>query len=197
MEAMRLTELLLQNTLTNQPNVNALYALMCFHSSRFGARKNVEGEIILYDEQDETLWNQELIAKGIYFLKQSSQGSIISRYHLEANIAYWHTNKEDTIEKWENILQLFDQLLQIEYSPIAALNRTYAFSKVKGKEAAITEAEKLDMKDNCFYFTLLGELYKDINPQKAISNLQQAYLLAKTGSDKKTILKKMEGMKAK
>jgi RNA polymerase sigma-70 factor (ECF subfamily) len=197
MEAMRLTELLLQNTLTNQPNVNALYALMCFHSSRFGARKNVEGEIILYDEQDETLWNQELIAKGIYFLKQSSQGSIISRYHLEANIAYWHTNKEDTIEKWENILQLFDQLLQIEYSPIAALNRTYAFSKVKGKEAAITEAEKLDMKDNYFYYTLLGELYKNVDLQKASDSLQQAYLLAKTTSDKKTILKKMEGMKAK
>jgi RNA polymerase sigma-70 factor (ECF subfamily) len=190
-EAMRLTELLLQNELTNQPDVNALYALMCFHSSRFAARRKENGEMILYADQDETLWNRQLIAKGIYFLKQSSQGSVISRYHLEANIAYWHTVKEDTKEKWENILQLFNQLLQIEYSPVAALNRTYALSKARGKETAIVQAEKLDLKNNCFYFTLLGELYKDINPQKAISNLQQAYLLAKTASDKKTILKKI------
>lgn len=196
-EAMRLTELLLQNELTNQPDVNALYALMCFHSSRFEARRNINGEMILYADQDETLWNRQLIAKGIYFLKQSSQGSVISRYHLEANIAYWHTVKEDTKEKWENILQLFNQLLQIEYSPVAALNRTYALSKARGKETAIVQAEKLDLKNNCFYFTLLGELYKDINPQKAISNLQQAYLLAKTASDKKTILKKIDEMESR
>ena len=196
-EAMRLTELLLQNELTNQPDVNALYALMCFHSSRFEARRNINGEMVLYADQDETLWNRELIAKGIYFLKQSSQGSAISRYHLEANIAYWHTVKEDTKEKWENILQLFNQLLQIEYSPVAALNRTYALSKARGKETAIVQAEKLDLKNNCFYFTLLGELYKDINPQKAISNLQQAYLLAKTASDKKTILKKIDEMESR
>jgi RNA polymerase sigma-70 factor (ECF subfamily) len=196
-EAMCLTELLLQNELTNQPDVNALYALMCFHSSRFAARRKENGEMILYADQDETLWNRELIAKGIYFLKQSSQGSVISRYHLEANIAYWHTVKEDTKEKWENILQLFNQLLQIEYSPVAALNRTYALSKARGKETAIVQAEKLDLKNNCFYFTLLGELYKDINPQKAISNLQQAYLLAKTASDKKTILKKIDEMESR
>jgi len=58
-------------------------------------------------------------------------------------------------------------LLQIEYSPIAALNRTYALSKANGKQEAITEAEKLNLTDNHFYFTLLGEIYKDINNNKA------------------------------
>jgi RNA polymerase sigma-70 factor (ECF subfamily) len=193
-EAMRLTYLLINNESTNKPNVNALLALMCFHSSRFATRKNENGEIILYDDQDETLWDKELISKGIYFLKQASQGNNISKYHLEAGIAYWHTIKNDTKEKWENILQLYNHLLQIQYSPIAALNRTYAISKTYGKQGAIAEAEKLQLTNNQYYFSLLGELYKDIDNKKAITNFERAYLLAITQSEKKIIKKKIENL---
>ncbi|HEY5465190.1 MAG TPA: DUF6596 domain-containing protein [Hanamia sp.] len=195
LEAMRLTYLLIDNESTNQPNVNALLALMCFHSSRFATRKNENGEIILYNDQDETLWDKELISKGIYFLKQSSQGNTISKYHLEASIAYWHTIKNDTKEKWENILQLYNHLLQIQYSPIAALNRTFAISKTYGKHEAILEAEKLQLTNNQYYFSLLGELYKDIDDKKAITNFEKAYLLAITQSEKQIIKKKIENLK--
>lgn len=192
MEAMRLTNLLIENETTNLPPVNALLSLMCFHSSRFDARKNENGELILYDDQDETKWNKELISKGVYFLNRASQGNVISKYHLEANIAYWHTIKADTKEKWENILQLFNQLLQIEYSPVAALNRTYALAKANGNAEAIIEAEKLNLKDNHFYFTLLGELYKDIDSVKAKQNFKNALSLAKTQTDKQVIQKKIK-----
>ena len=191
-EAMRLTFMLIENEQTNHPKVNALYSLMCFHSSRFAARKNEKGEMILYHDQDESLWNQELIIKGIYFLHEASKGNEISKYHIEASIAYWHTIKSDTKEKWENILQLYNQLLQIEYSPIAALNRTYALSKANGKQEAITEAEKLNLTDNHFYFTLLGELYTDIDNKKAKENFKKAFELAKTQTDKQTIQKKID-----
>jgi len=120
----------------NSPSVNALLSLMCFQSSRFDSRLNQNGETILYQDQDTDLWDQELIAKGEYFLDQASQGDKISKYHLEAGIAYWHTIKADTKEKWENILQLYNHLLLIEYSPIAALNRTYALAKVHGKKTS-------------------------------------------------------------
>ncbi len=192
LEAMRLAYLLVENEQTNQPAVNALLALMCFHSSRFEARISNNGEVVLYQDQDETLWNDELIAKGAYFLQQASKGDQMSKYHLEASIAYWHTIKADTKEKWENILQLFNQLLQIEYSPVAALNRTYALSKVHGNERAIVEAEKLGLTENHFYFTLLGELYKGVDNEKAKSNFQKALALAKTQSDKLTIQKQIE-----
>jgi len=192
LEAVRLTYLLIDNESTNQPNTNALLALMCFHSSRFATRRNENGEIILYNDQDETLWDKELISKGIYFLKQSSQGNTISKYHLEASIAYWHTIKNDTKEKWENILQLYNHLLQIQYSPIAALNRTYAISKTYGKQEAILEAEKLQLTNNQYYFSLLGELYKDIDSKKAIANFEKAYSLAITQSEKQIIKKKIE-----
>jgi RNA polymerase sigma-70 factor (ECF subfamily) len=186
-EAMRLTQLLTENGKTNLPKVNALLGLMCFHASRFEARKNTNGEITLYEDQDENVWNQQLISKGVYFLKLSSQGNQISKYHLEAGIACWHTQKEDTREKWENILQLYNLLLQIEYSPIAALNRTYALSKARGKQEAIIEAEKLNLSNNHYYFTLLGELYKGIDNDKAKKNFEKALSLARTSADKKTI----------
>jgi RNA polymerase sigma factor (sigma-70 family) len=192
LEAMRLAHLLIENKQTNLPAVNALFALMCFHSSRFEARKNRNGEIILYDDQDESLWNQELIARGVYHLHLASQGNEISSYHLQASIAYWNTQKADTKEKWETILQLYNRLLQLEYSPVAALNRTYALSRANGKYEAIIEAEKIDLKDNHYYFVLLGELYTGIDRDRAKHHYQMALSLASTLTDKQTILKKIE-----
>jgi len=191
-EAMRLTQLLTQNERTNLPKANALLALMCFHASRLGARKNTQGRIVLYEDQDEREWNAELIVKGVSFMKQSSQGNQISKYHLEAGIAYWHTQKKDTKEKWESILQLYNLLLQMEYSPVAALNRTYALSKVAGKEKAIAEAEKLNLSNNHYYFTLLGELYTETNTTKAKQYFEKALSLAKTKTDKQTIQLKID-----
>ena len=191
LEATRLTYLLIENEKTNLPDVNALLALMCFHSSRFQARKDRNGEPVLYDDQDETLWNHALIAKGAYFLHQASHGNKLSKYHLEATIAYWDTQKADTKEKWENILQLYNLLLQIAYSPIAALNRTYALSKANGKSEAIAAAEKLQLTNNHYYYTLLGELYTGIDNEKAIDHYLQAVSIAKTNADRQMIQQKI------
>jgi predicted RNA polymerase sigma factor len=191
LEAMRLTHLLIENEQTNTPEVNALMALTCFHSSRFDARKNSSGEIILYNEQDEKLWNQELITNGANFLRLASKGDIISKYHVEAGIAYWNTVKADIKGKWENILKLHDQLLKMEYSPMAALNRVYAISKVYGKRMAIEEAMKLNLADNHFYFTLLGDLHRDIDNILASEYYKKAISMARTEADKGIIQRKI------
>ena len=194
LEAMRLTYLLTENEKTNLPPVNALLSLMCFHASRFEARKNNNGEIVLYQDQDETRWNQELISKGAYFLQRASTGNTVSKYHIEASIAYWHTQKKDTLEKWENILQLYNRLLQLEYSPIAALNRTYALAKantMNDKTYAIIEAEKLALTNHHLYHALLGELYTGTDNAKAIAHLQKAIALTKTATSKAMLAKKI------
>lgn len=191
LEAMRLTYLLIENEQMNKPLANALLSLMCFHASRFDARLDRNGETILYQHQDTDLWNRELISKGEYFLNKASQGNEISKYHLEAGIAYWHTIKADTKEKWENILQLYNQLLLIEYSPIAALNRTYALAKANGKIEAIIEAEKIQLTEYHLYHSLLGELYSGIDNTKAIAHLQNALKLAKSRADKTLIANKI------
>jgi RNA polymerase sigma factor (sigma-70 family) len=193
-EAIRLCNMLVENTSTNKPEANALLALMCFHASRFDARIDQDGEIILYEDQDINLWDPDLISKGSYFLNASATGNTISKYHLEAAIAYWNTQKDDTQEKWENILQLYNRLLQLEYSPIAALNRTFALAKARGKEIAIAEAEKLDLNNNQFYFVLLGELYLGIDNIKAKGHFEKALTLVRTPNDKKTIQKKLSAL---
>jgi RNA polymerase sigma-70 factor (ECF subfamily) len=75
----------------------------------------------------------------------------------------------------------------LEYSPVAALNRTYALSKANSKQEAITEAEKLQLTNNHLYYCLLGNLYNGINTVKAKEYLQHALTLAKTPADKKII----------
>lgn len=192
LEAIRLCSMLVENQITDKPKVYALLSLMCFHTSRFEARQDQNGEQILYQDQDTALWNYDLIKKGEIFLTKATGGTKLTKYHLEAGIAYWHTQKEDTKEKWENILQLYNSLLQLQYSPIAALNRTYALSKANGKEEAIIEAEKLNLKENHFYFALLGELYLDIDNSKSEENFRKAYSLAKTSHDKISIQKKID-----
>jgi len=196
-EAIRLTLLLLENPMTSTPSTNALLSLMYFHSSRFNARINKEGENIIYEEQDDALWDYPLIEKGIEFLNQSASGNSLTKFHLEAAIAFWHTKKKDSDEKWENILQLYNQLLQIEYAPIAALNRTFAFAKVRGKSAAIIEAEKLQLTDNPFYYSLLGYLYTDIDNAKAKEQYEKSLEFSNSNADTKTIRKYIEELTEK
>lgn len=192
LEAMRLCNMLIENKETNKPAVNALMALMCFHASRFEARIDKNGEIVLYEEQDTSLWNQDLISKGAYFLNCAAEGNDISKYHLEASIAYWSTQKSDSKEKWVNVLQLYNRLLQMRYSPVAALNRTFAYAKLYGKEKGIVEAEKLNFTYNPFYFSLLGELYTDVDNKRAKQNFENALLFAKTDTAKQVIQRKID-----
>jgi RNA polymerase sigma factor (sigma-70 family) len=191
-EAMRLTALLLENEKTGLPAAHALYALMCFHASRFASRKDNSGAIILYDDQDESLWDQELVARGAWHLHKASVGNSFSRYHLEAAIAYWHTQKAGTPEKWESILQLYNQLLLLHYNPIAALNRTYALYKANGRQQAIQEALQLQLTGNHYYHILLGELYKETDTALARRHFEKALSIAINPTERKMIRDKME-----
>lgn len=194
-EAMRLNMMLIDNKLTDTPATKALYALMCFHASRFDARENEHGETVLYEDQDDSRWDKELITRGGYFLNFASVGAEVSRFHLEAAIAYWHTHKEDTTEKWMKILDYYNHLLVLEYSPIAALNRTFALSKVRGKVAAIVEAEKLQLTDNPHYFSLLGHLYTGVDTHLARSSFEKALTLVSSPANRTTLLKQLEKLR--
>ncbi|MFS4470230.1 RNA polymerase sigma factor [Chryseobacterium sp. T20] len=190
LEAIRLTLILTDHPFTNTPKTNALLALMCFQSSRLEARTNDEGEAILFDEQDEALWDQALIEKGNYYLIEACQthSNEVSKYHLEAGIAYWHTTPASP-DKWQHILNLYNQLIIIEYSPVTALNRAFAFSKVYGNEKALVEAEKLNLISNGYYHGLLGYLYSELHIDKAIHHYEEAIRLTKSKQEKQTLQK--------
>jgi RNA polymerase sigma-70 factor (ECF subfamily) len=186
-EAMQLAMLLLQKKETNLPVVNALMALMCFHTSRLDARLDKQGEIILYEDQNRSLWNRDLIARGAEYFKNASVGNTLSQYHIEAGIAYWYTVEDNGAQKWEQILFLYNCLLQLQYSPVAALNRAYAISKTKGIKEAIRETEKLNLENNRFYHVLLGKLYRHENPKKSLVHYLKAISLAPSAAEKQLL----------
>ncbi|MBL4708193.1 MAG: sigma-70 family RNA polymerase sigma factor [Flavobacteriales bacterium] len=194
LEAMRLLQLLLSYEKTDLPRVNALMALFCFHASRFEARIDEQGNQVLLNDQDQSKWDQALIEKGEEFLNASSGAE--SKYHLEALIAFSHVRMlDDETRKWEAVLQFYNRLLQLDYSPIAALNRTYALSKVKGKEAAIEEALKIKLEENNLYYALLADLYEGIDSVKQVECLKKGLDVCKTESDRSFFIQKMSVIK--
>ena len=195
-EAIRLALMLTEYPLTNTTHANALLALMCFQSSRLDARADDTGESILFEQQDKRRWSMELIEKGNYYLVNACSGNDVSKYHLEAGIAYWHTTPTDH-NKWEHILQLYNQLILIEYSPMTALNRTFAFAKVHGNKLAIEEAEKLSLTEHTAYHSLLGYLYAEKDVQKAIGHYNKALSLTKSKAEKKTLMKEIERLSSR
>lgn len=186
-EALNLTYLLLANPKTNNHVTNALMSLMCFQSSRLEARQSINGSIVLYDDQDRNLWDTEFIEKGFYYLQQASQWEITSTYYIEASIAYWHTVENSHPNKWISVLNLYDVLALTNDSPIVALNRIWAFSKVHGNVSAIAEVEKLDLTNNHFYYLLLANLYKTVDIKTSIEYLIQAMHHCKTNKEKEMI----------
>lgn len=193
-EAVRLTLILTENPLTETPQTNALLALMCFQSSRLEARIDRSGETVLFDKQDTSLWDRSLIERANYYLVKATNGNEISKYHLEAGIAYWHTTSADE-NKWRHILQLYNQLILIEYSPVTALNRTFAFAKVYGHEKAVADAERLHLAGNNHYHELLGYLYTEIDIEKAVSHYEQAIGLTKSKLEKQALQKQIGSLK--
>jgi predicted RNA polymerase sigma factor len=190
-EAMRLTLILTDNPLTSTPKAYALLALMCFQSSRLNARIDEKGEVILLDQQDENLWDRALIEKGNNYLATACTGNELSKYHLEAGIAYWHTTQAGK-GKWENILVLYNQLIVVEYSPAIALNRAFAYYKVYGQEDGIAEAKKLGLEEHAYYHSLLGYMYAETNIDKAIFHYDEA--VERTGSriEKQILVKEID-----
>jgi len=196
LEALRLGLNLLEHPLTKQPQTYALVALMCFHASRFEARLKQGVAVVLYDKQDRSLWDKNLVLRGEKFLSQAAVGKHLSTYHLQAAIAYWHTRENDSTEKWDKILSYYNLLLQIEYSPIAALNRTYALSRARGKSVALEEAGKLNLDGNHLYHSLLAELYLDVDNKIVEKELELAISYARTPFDKELLTSRLEALKS-
>ncbi|TRX58835.1 sigma-70 family RNA polymerase sigma factor [Fulvivirga sp. M361] len=190
-EAIRLGLFLSEQKIFPKQKIYALIALMCFHASRLEARTSGENGDLLYHEQDKRKWNKDLIQKGRKYLNLSAVGNSVSKYHLEAAIAYWHT--EETEGKWNNILQLYNKLLTIDYSPVIAMNRTYALARANSVDEAIQEAHKLELKDNHHYFCLLAELYHmNNNSDKETEYLNKAIEFATKENEKELINNKLE-----
>jgi RNA polymerase sigma-70 factor (ECF subfamily) len=135
-EAIRLGRLLIE--LMPDPEAIGLLALMLLQESRRAARASAEGEIILLDDQDRSLWNAEQIAEGKQFVARALRGERIGPYTLQAAISAVHadaTTAGDT--DWAQIVALYDVLVRAAPSPVVALNRAVAVAMRDGPEAGL------------------------------------------------------------
>lgn len=192
LEAMRLVQLLLQDKRTKGHTTASLMALFCFHASRLEARVSHQGTMVLYDDQEASLWNTELVERGFHYLQLASSTQIVSPYYLEASIAYWHTVKNNEREKWKSILALHNALMEVNPTPTGQLNRLYAVFKVHGAMAALEEVKGLQLPQDQYYHVLMAELYKEVDPVRSQNHLRHALEESRTEVEKKQIRAKME-----
>ena len=136
--ALRLGRMLAQ-LLPAEPEVHGLLALMELQSSRTAARRGPTGEAILLSDQDRSLWDHAQIQRGLAALHQAQQlGGASQPYALQAAIAAVHARANTAAETdWNRIVRLYDALLQLNPSPIVALNRAVAVGMAHGPAAGL------------------------------------------------------------
>lgn len=202
-EAIRLALLLTKNKYCNQPEVHALLALMCFHASRFDARVDSQLQLVDLEHQDRSKYDRELIAIGVEHFELSAQSdAFLSDYHLQAAISYHHCiapTYHDT--QWKEILNLYDMQLRKVYSPVVALNRIIAYSKVAGPGNALTELKafekKPDFTENTLFYATKAMLLTQLNDREnAIAALEKAIGLCGNQMEKAHLMKKKNRMEA-
>src|SRR5262245_49886897 len=197
-EAIRLCLLLFDHPASTNPETAALLALMLLHASRFDARLDESGNILLLEEQDRGRWNQHLIERGIYYLNESASGDRISRYHLEAAIAAHHSIAPGFAETdWAAILLLYDDLTQTHPSPIHELNRAIAVAQVHGPDAGIAAIEQIQELENLQDYHLLhatfGEFHRRAGrAEEARRCFRRAMECTVSVSEKRLLQRKLE-----
>jgi len=197
-EAIRLTALLVEHPVGDRPRVHALLALMLLQASRLSTRVDSEGNLLLLAEQNRALWDRKLIQRGLHHLEQSARGEELSEYHLQAGIAACHalaTNHAAT--DWKSILSQYDALIEINHSPVVALNRAVALAMIEGPRAGIKELERIGKLPQMQSYYLLPATLADFHrqngaPEKAATYYQQALTLAGTEPERRFLLRKLK-----
>ncbi len=141
-EAIRLGRLLVE--LLPDPETDGLLALMAFHESRRTARTSAEGDLVLLPDQDRAAWDAELIAEGLALLERAYSGDQVGPYAIQAAIAGVHARAPTAAATdWGRIVELYDQLLVADPSPVVELNLAVSIAMRDGPDAGISLVDSL------------------------------------------------------
>jgi RNA polymerase sigma factor (sigma-70 family) len=142
-EAIRLTRQLI--TLTDEPEVAGLLALMLLHHARRVSRTGQGGRLVPLAEQDRTRWDTTLIAEGVMILQTALARDRLGDYQAQAAIAALHADAPSTAETdWVQIVEWYDELLALTDSPVVRLNRAVAVGEADGPQAGLTALAEVD-----------------------------------------------------
>jgi RNA polymerase sigma-70 factor (ECF subfamily) len=199
-EAIRLTRLLLR-MYPAEPEIMGLLALMLLQHSRTAARFDADGNVILLDDQDRSLWKQSMIQEGLALIDKALLRRAPGPYQIQAAIAGLHGRAKTADETdWEEIDALYAALERHTPSPVVTLNRSVATSKVRGPEAALEIISPLAARlDNYFYFhgvrgSFLMQLGRNAEAREAFN---RAIALANTPAEAAHIRQHLDNLAKK
>jgi RNA polymerase sigma-70 factor, ECF subfamily len=194
-EAIRLGRLLLD--LLPEPEVMGLLGLMLLHESRRAARTSGDGDLILLEQQDRSLWNRDQIAEGIALTESALRSRRFGAYTLQAVIVAVHAESSSVASTdWRQITLLYDQLLRIQPSPVVELNRAVAIAMCEGLEQGLHLIDDLLAREHLSHYQLAHSARADMCRRlgripEARASYEKALALASQEPDRRFLARRL------
>ncbi|WP_313431057.1 RNA polymerase sigma factor [Pseudomonas sp.] len=198
-EAIRLGRLLVQ--LLPDAEAVGLLALMLLQASRQQARCDAEGNLVLLDQQDRSLWDREQIAEGCELVRLALDTRAFGAYTVQAAIAAVHAEAVTAEETdWAEIVGLYDVLQRHWPSAVVALNRAVALAKRDGAQAGLDAVEAIltagDLRDYHLAHAARAEMHQQLgNVEEARAAWQRALELTSQAPERRHIERRLRGLR--
>ena len=205
-EAIRLGRLLLdllQQDQLQEPEVMGLLGLMLLHESRRAARTSPDGDLILLEQQDRSLWNGDQIEEGISLTESALASRCFGAYTLQAAIAAVHAKSSSAASTdWREITLLYDQLLRIQPSPVVELNRAVAVAMSEGPAEGLRLIDDLLAREHLSHYHLAHSARADLCRRlgripEACASYEKALALARQEPERRFFARRLEELKQK
>ena len=198
-EAIRLGKLLLD--LLPEPEVKGLLGLMLIQESRRSTRTSPDGDLILLEHQDRSLWNKDQIAEGISLTESALASRRYGAFTLQAAIAAIHAKSSSAATTdWRQITLLYDRLLQIQPSPVVELNRAVAIAMCDGLEQGLRLIDDLLAREHLSNYHLAHAARADLcrrlgRIEEARASYEKALGLAVQEPDRRFLARRLDELK--
>ncbi len=198
-EAIRLGRLLLD--LLPEPEVKGLLGLMLIQESRRSTRTSPDGDLILLEHQDRSLWNKDQIAEGISLTESALASRRYGAFTLQAAIAAIHAKSSSAATTdWRQITLLYDRLLQIQPSPVVELNRAVAIAMCDGLEQGLRLIDDLLAREHLSNYHLAHAARADLcrrlgRIEEARASYEKALGLARQEPDRRFLARRLDELK--
>lgn len=195
-EAIRLGRILAE--LLPEPEVLGLLSLMLLQEARRPARTTAEGDVVLLEDQDRSLWDRDRIREGIALVERALASRRFGRYTLQAAIGAVHSEAETAAETdWRQIVVLYGALMEIDPSPVVALNRAVAIAMRSGPAAGLVLIDELlergDLSSYSFAHSARAELCRRLERiDDARTSYRRALELSRQEPDRRWLRRRLD-----
>ncbi len=199
-EAIRQARILVQHSVGDHPATRALLALMLMHYGRMEERLDDRRCIVLLADQDRSRWNWPMIREAMDWMLRAAEGKCLSRYHIEAAIAWEHCRASDlATTDWARVHNLYQRLLSMVPNPMIRLNAALAISHLNGPAIALQQLLAMSEEDRRklrpWWDCSVAQMHWDLAEYStARSHLRDALALAGNDAQRELIGRKLDSL---